>query len=696
MPEINFTGRSVAFQDLVKEAQKRAKDGLTVQKKKEIVELALKDGIIDSSEAPFLQALESNTNISTLQSASFNPASFKMKVDNPYKFCKEDYSTPIKDTTVNDIGTKFDKEFFDPEIQLKTLVKDIFNDPKIKNSSILKASLFKFMILMKETDKEVMLYLKELVTNRKPPLSNADLKKIVDKLTNMITTTDYHRKAGDKKQLLISALHDIAAPSDISQRSIGTCAGTSIQIQMAIKKPYEYLDMLQTLARNKTYTTSTGANIPPNWTFTGEAAAGNKSNRTISSKIMQNSLMDYADSTQKVTDLHYQDDRVNGSRNYNSANKDGGLWSEEEVNGLKAIFGSDYTNYENDDYSPDQLLTILKNSKPSDANPVLINMVYDKSGKDGFHAVNVVGIDDKNVTIINPWGREETFPVSELKEKIYTVVAPVGNDTGISRKDGGQIRKEINATDDSWSVATCKQALLINDDKKRDAFLSSLTLEQKVSLIKDIRSGSVLTGSEKQAITRILENIFQGGAGQDNQVIYELKDKLTAAAGISLKDLIKEVKTNSELFYRVGTDIALTYIDMGEDDSKEFMKTVFDGSSKSFSEIKKLKSPEYDIPLAKIATHLDGDLMANDSEAGARLMVAMVRIYNTQNNSVTLTQVNAFMNEVRNDWDGDFLMKISLKTLGYNNGFPAANSEYSKFKSHSEYFAEKMVKIANY
>ena len=41
------------------------------------------------------------------------------------------------------------------------------------------------------------------------------------------------------------------APEDISQEGIGTCTGTTIQIQMALRNPKEYVSMVDKLAKNR-------------------------------------------------------------------------------------------------------------------------------------------------------------------------------------------------------------------------------------------------------------------------------------------------------------------------------------------------------------------------------------------------------------------------------------------------------------
>tara|TARA_Y100001934_G_scaffold120175_1_gene146948 strand:+ start:1777 stop:2106 length:330 start_codon:yes stop_codon:yes gene_type:complete len=105
--------------------------------------------------------------------------------------------------------------------------------------------------------------------HRQPPMDKTMLTKVVRKLSMMLER-DYDHRAGEPKDLILSALHDIAAPANISQLNTRNCVGTCIQIRLALCEPLTYLDMLDTLAQNKTYTTKAGKEIEPNWNFTKE------------------------------------------------------------------------------------------------------------------------------------------------------------------------------------------------------------------------------------------------------------------------------------------------------------------------------------------------------------------------------------------------------------------------------------------
>ena len=335
-----------------------------------------------------------------------------------------------------------------------------FFSQAIKNRSCSSFSRFNINFISNIASyKEGLVYLKELL-NRDPKLSTDKLEKLLDKLNEMIKTKYDSRITNSgysTKSLVISALHDISAPSNISQDNIGACAGTTIQIQLALKSPIEYLKMIDLLAKNESY-----KDIKTNWTFTKEGLSENSStNRSISSKIMQNAIMDYS----------------NGAEIYDSTNLDSeGLGSDETLKGLNNLFDNNLITYAYEDYS-NYILGMLKLANPSKENPIQIDMNYEKKGRDSLHAVNVIGIDNNNVTIINPWGREETFSTKELENKVMKINAQKGLDflipklttKGLVDVDSLFNRKISSPFTDGVSNA-------INESKGKAEFLKDLNL----------------------------------------------------------------------------------------------------------------------------------------------------------------------------------------------------------------------------
>lgn len=380
------------------------------------------------------------------------------------------------------------------------LSKQLYSNDKLKSDPELKAKITNFTNLLSASDKSALAYTINIL-DRTPPVSSENLKIIFDKLGEMLKTS-YDPRIGDNKAFVVSTLHDIAMPSDISQEGIGTCTGTSIQIQLAIRNPVEYLKMIDTLAKNQPYTTIKGDTIPPNFTFTQEGV-DNKLNtgRTISAKIMQNSIMDFGDAE---------------TRNFDSSKGDGGLTYDQTVKALNSIVDAKVETSYLWTYTPPQLINILHNSKPSWNNPVEISLAYDSKGRDAIHSVNVIKASDNQITIVNPWGREETFPEEELKKRILSVSNPVGTEKNVAMVDinSSQLRKNIA------------------DNNTKNETLNKMTTDQKIEIIQksvyewdgqkfNIRPS--VSEQDKIAITNILDELLKGGPAQNEIWLPSLK-----------------------------------------------------------------------------------------------------------------------------------------------------------------------------
>ena len=248
-------------------------------------------------------------------------------------------------------------------------------------------------------------YLSLLVLHRQPPMDKTTLTKVVRKLS-MMFERDYDHRAGEPKDLILSALHDIAAPSNISQLKTRNCVAACIQIRLALCDPLTYLDMLDTLAQNKTYTTKAGKQIEPNWNFTHEKKKwfGMDSRRPLATAIIQDAIMDYA----------------NGAQPFDSQKNIFGLMQWQISKGMNAFSPNRYRIISDGLHnSNNRSWQKLLEEEPSYDNPVLNIMTY--GTPDGAaHAVLVVDIDTEEelVTLINPWGRCETMPVAMFRANL--------------------------------------------------------------------------------------------------------------------------------------------------------------------------------------------------------------------------------------------------------------------------------------
>lgn len=412
-----------------------------------------------------------------------------------------DGSKPIPNTTVERPSKRFDDVMYTASYTPRKLADEALYDVRVVNNPKLETSLINFSKTLSSRDKEALMYVKELLT-RKPIINEDDLSAIFDKLTEM-SNTQYDSRIPDKKELVIAALHDISAPEDISQEGIGTCTGTTIQIQMAIRNPKEYVNMLDKLAKNESYTTLAGASIPPNWTFVDEDKEGGiKSRRTIAAKVMQNAIMDFADAN---------------TRNFDSSKGDGGLSYEQTSGAIKSILKQDVKTYEVWQYSTEQLLKAIEKSNPRIDNPIEISLSYETTGRDSFHSVSVINIsrDTDKVTIINPWGREETFPLSELNKRIMSVSGSNTLDLGVKKLD----------SNDTTAYNT------ILDDNKKVDFLNNTLNTEKIDFVANTTglhfyssegSTKTLSANDKKVAIAILSNTFKDDILAPNDRVYDL------------------------------------------------------------------------------------------------------------------------------------------------------------------------------
>lgn len=398
---------------------------------------------------------------------------------------------------------------------------NILNSPQLKEKPELKQAIFEFMNKIPENDKTSLVAIDQIF-KRKPELSDVQIKAVFNKVNDM-TNSKYAPEVGSSIELAMSALQDVAMPTNISQKNIGTCAGTSVQIQLALRNPLEYLNMLDKLSKNETYKSLSGNDITPNLTFSQEGVDYNKvTERTISAKIMQNTIMDYADSTE---------------RNYDSSKGDQGLNNYQTLKALKEIVNlSDIEPNDMMKMTPRQIIKSLVDSKPSWENPIEIGMSYAKSGRDARHSVNVIDINNKDVTIVNPWGRTETFPVEELQRNIIHV----NSKTGASPVD-----KKI----DIKSPEILNELEKINPDK---SVFNKIPIDKMYSYISNVSSlpNKNISDKEKIVILNLLNEVLNLGAEQ-------AKDQRAYNSSIVMnkRSLLNNLEMDNELYEKVKNKI---------------------------------------------------------------------------------------------------------------------------------------------
>lgn len=231
------------------------------------------------------------------------------------------------------------------------------------------------------------------------PEANKVAKTLQDFLTRNQPDADVNAK-----QLIRNALGDMAYPSNINQANKGTCAATAVQMKWALENPSTYAKAITQLGEGKTYATVGGDDLPPNDTWKGDA----KDERNLSSRIMQNALMDMGNNVGLDQDYNSASDE-----NQSLLNDYKGLYAEDAEYALQETLGADY--------QVDHLYS----------GPQLYGYVEDEIARGRSvpisfkgHAVLVTGIDKQNnQVIINTWGKQHTMTIDDFKKYVKSVTS---------------------------------------------------------------------------------------------------------------------------------------------------------------------------------------------------------------------------------------------------------------------------------
>jgi hypothetical protein len=506
------------FTNLVSKAQDFSRDGkISTNEKKKLSKEALEnDGKIDEQESVFLEGIENSENVRTLSESSFNPTSFSLKFNEAPKSTKSAYRSnvepdkdptdptvdrPVSGTEVNDTGRAFDDIMNDPNVTVQSLKEDIMNSPLVKSDKQFKMSIISLRPYLSQ-DKEGLMYIRAFLDRDIPK----DQKlAALNKLNEMVRTNTYDSSIPSKTDFVTSLLHDIARPSDISQGEVPSCVATSIQSQLATRNPVRYLEMADTLAQNKEF-----EGIKPNFTFSQEGVNGAfDSKRSISSKLMQNSFMDFSNGNSIGWDSSGKDPNAKAEGTYN----------EEILPLMNTVLGKDFAKqYEVSSYTPNELVQIVKNSNPSSSNPISVSLNYASSGSDTVHNLNVIGIEGDKVTLTNPWGREETFPISELENRITSIETPASNpDTGFEKISDESLAQQVSNAGSISSLVSNNPSVVKN-----------LSLDQKMKIVVDIMAKSNPSNEELKVLREINNSLKNGSPDQQDIAISNFYGRLEA------------------------------------------------------------------------------------------------------------------------------------------------------------------------
>lgn len=201
---------------------------------------------------------------------------------------------------------------------------------------------------------------------------------------------------------------ELATPSSINQGSKGTCAPTSLSINLAEKNPAEYARISVGLASKEGKVELADDKT----TLQREKETSFKddgSNRSINQRILAPALMEMSN-----LDTDYDDKSGKGAGATST-----GL---DKLN--DAISGKDMKSAEFGDREKDKAMRIIDSEVAQDRN-VMTGMRFEEPGKPhSFHEVLVTGTSRENgkdyVHFTNPWGDEEKISRDDFKNRVFS------------------------------------------------------------------------------------------------------------------------------------------------------------------------------------------------------------------------------------------------------------------------------------
>lgn len=274
-----------------------------------------------------------------------------------------------------------------------------------------------------DSDPDTRLLLRELLLDGRLPGGN-DLADGKSLLANLSSLAQQPLADGiDRKELLADVLAHVEDPITIAQKQQNTCGPTTGQLMLARQEPAEYVRIAAGLASpDGKVTLQNGDTIQreDDWN------ARTDDNRTLGNRLLQTSLMEYANGK-------FDYDNINDTRKVNlgvTSVDIPGLLPNEMVKLAEALTGSkhdiDYSLM-SDRVSSD-FQKALDQAGPGSEIPVLINYNVDASGVSSTspHYVLVTGYDAESgmVSVSNPWGREEKVALSELQKHLIAAMPP--------------------------------------------------------------------------------------------------------------------------------------------------------------------------------------------------------------------------------------------------------------------------------
>lgn len=210
--------------------------------------------------------------------------------------------------------------------------------------------------------------------------------------------------------------------------------------------------------------------------------------------------------------------------------------------------------------------------------------------------------------------------------------------------------------------------------------------EAAVTMARGLINGdvpaSVLSKFNSEELNTLLRVVEKNGSSEEkNLLLKKMSESYTSGASVDITALNKNDKGKIVKEYLTSDKINDAKLDtmikkVGNDSIIELVN----------------KEDLNDKQLSVLAKRLDGDAMADNPDAAAKLLVAMIKSYNReQNGIVSLADINNFVDEIDKDWwEDDDTMKKVIKMLG-----DGPDSDYARFRSLAPATLDKIYSISD-
>lgn len=265
-------------------------------------------------------------------------------------------------------------------------------------------------------DPVAVLALQKLLFEGKLP-GEEDLQNggtLLQNLATLASPTTELADGVDRAALISDVVQEVAVPSAIAQHTKGTCAATSVVIDLVRENPAEFVRVVTGLASpDGEVELANGEVITREEGTLGDDGTG----RSASQRLIQPAFMEHANGEdldyRNGEDAHYDAD---GKRVHN------GLYSHQVEHLLEGVFDRAHTTLNaSDDASREEIWEEI-NEQLDAGRDVETGMRWGNGG----HEVLITGTHtdpsgQEYVTYINPWGKEETLTKEEFLERVWSI-----------------------------------------------------------------------------------------------------------------------------------------------------------------------------------------------------------------------------------------------------------------------------------